>query len=445
MLVIYIYGVWVVGYWFRTEYCWEQLVGRSADGLYRSGIGFSALFFANSVKMAGTEIDGGESSSMLSEEEERREGDWNEVINRTRRESGRKRKKAQTAASGSNNDGRNGERGQNNGVINMVVRFEEEGGVKKFDPLKLTQIIQRQVGEVRYARVLGDGNLLIGCNTEEEVEKVKKLASVGKVKISRVVQVGEKRFSGCKGVVFGISLNVSMKVLMENLKVRTNSVKNVRRLTAGVEKRETEGIVIEFEGELLPKEVYLGFMKYNIREFVPKPMRCFNCQEFGHVARMCKRKRRCARCGGDHEYGKCGEGVKPRCCNCGGSHSVAYWGCEVLKREVEVQQIRVRGKVSYAEAVKMAGQKRQVEGEGGREIEVVKQQQEKQKVWREKKNLVTFIAGVINATCEIKSKTERIQIIVKAAEHHLGMRGLKWEEVNDELRVQSGQEVPCLS
>lgn len=31
---------------------------------------------------------------------------------------------------------------------------------------------------------------------------------------------------------------------------------------------------------------------------------------------------------------------------------------------------------------------------------------------REKKKLVTFIAGVINVTADIKSKTDRIQIIV---------------------------------
>ena len=57
-----------------------------ADGLYRSGIGFSALFLANSGKMAGTEIDGSESSMLVSEEKER--GDWNVVVNRTRKESG---------------------------------------------------------------------------------------------------------------------------------------------------------------------------------------------------------------------------------------------------------------------------------------------------------------------------------------------------------------------
>lgn len=54
-------------------------MGRSADGLYRSGIGVSALFSANSDRMAGTETDGGNSSLMISEEEERREGDWEGV------------------------------------------------------------------------------------------------------------------------------------------------------------------------------------------------------------------------------------------------------------------------------------------------------------------------------------------------------------------------------
>lgn len=68
-------------------------------------------------------------------------------------------------------------------------------------------------------------------------------------------------------------------------------------------------------------------------------MRRYKCQEFAHIAKMCKGKERCARCGwegGGHVYGKCGEGKKPKCCNCGGTDSVAYCGCEVLKKEVEV-------------------------------------------------------------------------------------------------------------
>lgn len=72
-----------------------------------------------------------------------------------------------------------------------------------------------------------------------------------------------------------------------------------------------------------------------------------------------------------------------------------------------------------------------------KEQEAAKEKLDK-KEWAEKKKLSTFMSGVINATGGIKSKTERIQVIVIAAVHHLGMEGLKWEEVRDELEV-SGQ------
>ena len=74
-------------------------------------------------------------------------------------------------------------------------------------------------------------------------------------------------------------------------------------------KKDSETVLIECEGENIPRKVFLGFMSYPVRVCVPKPLRCFNCQRFGHTAKNCKEQRRCARCGGDHEYGKCGTGV----------------------------------------------------------------------------------------------------------------------------------------
>lgn len=232
-----------------------------------------------------------------------------------------------------------------------------------------------------------------------------------------------------------------MEEIKNNLKGGT--LKGVRRLQVTREgvRKDSESIVLEFEEEVLPKKVTMGFFSYSVREFVPKPMRCYNCQRFGHTAKTCNSKRRCARCGEDHEYGQC-KHEQPKCCNCGGNHSVAYGGCEVMKREVEIQQVRVQSKITYVEAVRRVNQRGGVDERSSARKQTTKESEQTSegKVMIDLKKLVTFIAGVINATMEVKSKTERIQIIVKAAVNHLNISGLSWEEVRNDLGIQASQE-----
>ncbi|XP_041927035.1 uncharacterized protein LOC121690512 [Alosa sapidissima] len=156
-----------------------------------------------------------------------------------------------------------------------VVRFDEDGGVKSIDPINLTKIIKNQVGEVKYARILSDGNLLIGCVSEEQVGRAEKLQTVGKTKVVKSVKVGDQ---GSKGVIYGIPLSVDMKELVKNIKEKCDAVQSAKRLTRGFEKTETESVVIQFSTKELPLVLYFGYMRYNVREFTHKPMRCFNCQ-----------------------------------------------------------------------------------------------------------------------------------------------------------------------
>lgn len=150
---------------------------------------------------------------------------------------------------------------------------------------------------MKFARILGDGNLLIGCNSDVQMERAKKLATVGKVKVSKVVKVGEHRPNGDKGVISGVPLGVYMKDLVENLQVRNSAVKGAKRMTKGGDKKETETVLVDFDVKDISRELYFGFVKYSVREYIPKPMRFFNWQEFGHVTKVCKGKKICARCG----------------------------------------------------------------------------------------------------------------------------------------------------
>ena len=52
-------------------------------------------------------------------------------------------------------------------------------------------------------------------------------------------------------------------------------------MTQGMEKKEVESIRVEFETKDMPKELYFGFIRYRLREYLPKPTRCFKCLTFG--------------------------------------------------------------------------------------------------------------------------------------------------------------------
>lgn len=97
-------------------------------------------------------------------------------------------------------------------------------------------------------------------------------------------------------------------------------------------------------------------------------------------------------------------------------------------------------RITYAEAVKVSGEKDNKRNEEV-DVETLESRQSSfEGVFVKKTDLVTFIAGVINSTAEVKSKKDKIQLVVKAAVNHLGLTGLTWEEVRETLTNQSSQE-----
>lgn len=62
--------------------------------------------------------------------------------------------------------------------------------------MELTRVIKHQVGEIKYVRILRDGNIMIGCNSTNQVEKARKLQCVGKIKISNTARIREQRTMG---------------------------------------------------------------------------------------------------------------------------------------------------------------------------------------------------------------------------------------------------------
>ncbi|MGL5710893.1 MAG: hypothetical protein ACRCW9_08670, partial [Cetobacterium sp.] len=172
--------------------------------------------------------------------------------------------------------------------------------------------------------------------------------------------------------------------------------------------KDSLSVMLQFEEEVLSTRVMVGFMSYSVREYIPPPLRCYKCQRFGHVAAVCTGRQRCGQCGGEHKYGECGEDAKLKCCNCGGEHSAAYGGCEIRKRAMKVQNIKLTEGITYAKIIVKQINK--------------KSEQIKDSVMVDKVKFVTFMAEVINCSAQTSSRTEIIKIIIIAAEKYLDIK-----------------------
>lgn len=136
-----------------------------------------------------------------------------------------------------------------------------------------------------------------------------------------------------------------------------------------------------------------------------------------------------------------------KCCNCGGEHSAAYKGCEAHKRAVQVQNVRMKEKITYAEAIKKVDFKTR-NNLGPRVGLVPVIQYPAQNVVHkcckvnentlivEKKIFIAFMVEVIYCTAQTDSRTARIKIILKAAEKYLGEEGLTTDSSNEMLRTE---------
>ena len=106
-------------------------------------------------------------------------------------------------------------------------------------------------------------------------------------------------------------------------------------------------VVVTLIRKQVPESVTFGYMRFRVKVYVPRPIRCWRCHKFGHVEERCQAAVRCPTCGGDHRIMEAGGGQYDkvaRCCNCGGGHSAAFKGCQGMLRGRRSYRLKWIGK-----------------------------------------------------------------------------------------------------
>lgn len=175
------------------------------------------------------------------------------------------------------------------------------------------------------------GTVMIGCETGEEMEKLKvtvqdKLGEKFKVTESlrmkpkiKIVSIGEDEMKLNDDELIGI-IKKQNKIVSKNMRIVKKIVKEKSQIKGQSERREKEGIVI-IEADDETHEVMLSKGKLNVgwRKCPAfnhiNIKRCFKCWGYYHIAKNCTRKETCHKCAGNHNVSEC-TAAKKRCINC---------------------------------------------------------------------------------------------------------------------------------
>ena len=113
--------------------------------------------------------------------------------------------------------------------------------------------------------------------------------------------------------------------------LKSQGVISVRSETG--ERRNTSTFILTFHTTTVPKHIYVAdFLRVPVAVYIPNPLRCFNCQKFGHAQNNCKGQKLCAHCATPgHDAKDCSGQVK--CANCDGDHAAFSKDCPSWQRK----------------------------------------------------------------------------------------------------------------
>ena len=132
-------------------------------------------------------------------------------------------------------------------------------------------------------------------------------------------------------------------------------VQGVSRFILKKEDREikTNTYFVTFATSSPPEKLRIGYYFVEVKRYIPNPLRCFQCQEFGHSKKFCKKQLRCWKCGSEgHDGSDCS--AENKCCvNCKGDHCSSSKSCPVWIIEKEIQRVKTEKNLPYGEAKRL--------------------------------------------------------------------------------------------
>ena len=111
----------------------------------------------------------------------------------------------------------------------------------------------------------------------------------------------------------------------------------------------TDSFIITFSTPTLPKTLKIGYLRVNVRLYIPNPRRCNQCQMYGHIKKFCQHDPVCPKCGQEDHVGQTCTNEKS-CYHCKGKHEATSRDCPMWKLEKLIIEEKSRNNITFREA-----------------------------------------------------------------------------------------------
>jgi hypothetical protein len=229
------------------------------------------------------------------------------------------------------------------------------------------EIIEKAVGQVDRIQLTKKGALRIVAKDNAQRNRLLKISSLDnkpahtsipfetyaeRSVTSKLVKTPPQYF--VKGVIHGL---VSSQSKLNEIAKEVGACK---MSPLGKSENNKSTLITYSADRPLPPVVEIDNKQYKVNLFIPKPMRCDQCQRYGHLKSTCVREVVCSRCSGRHSYLNCNNLNTYKCSNCNQKHSAAFKGCGYYLEVQAALKIRAEEGVPYAVALRrVQGRKNQ--------------------------------------------------------------------------------------
>ncbi|GFX80434.1 uncharacterized protein TNCV_177731 [Trichonephila clavipes] len=134
------------------------------------------------------------------------------------------------------------------------------------------------------------GDLFIEVSSSQQASTLTKLRHLATIDVTVVTH---RSLNYSRGVISAADL---LHVTTENL--QDQKVCGVKRITIRRDTQvlDTKHLILTFATPDLPQSVKAAYLNCPVRPYIPNPLRCFQCQRFGHSKLTCRGQATCARC-----------------------------------------------------------------------------------------------------------------------------------------------------